>query len=151
MRGKVRYILVKCSILRITPAYAGKRQNDVTKNEIDRDHPRVCGEKLLLPLERFQQRGSPPRMRGKVSCASVTFSSARITPAYAGKSDFNLDTATANRDHPRICGEKKAMITNMQADTGSPPHMRGKVKGVNAKTPNHRITPAYAGKRMQTQ
>ena len=49
----------------ITPAYAGKSCVFVFFCVLKWDHPRVCGEKLLvLPLV-LLRRGSPPRMRGK--------------------------------------------------------------------------------------
>ena len=32
-----------------------------------RDHPRVCGEKILFGLKLDDLEGSPPRMRGKDS------------------------------------------------------------------------------------
>ena len=37
--------------LRITPAYAGKRKKRLTMTAADGDHPRLCGEKLLMPTE----------------------------------------------------------------------------------------------------
>ena len=52
--------------LRITPAYAGKSSCSVLHKIAARDHPRLCGEKLLRS--------------GLMSKAK------RITPAYAGKS-----------------------------------------------------------------
>ena len=53
---------------------------------LGRDHPRVCGEKFdMLPLE-IRQKGSPPRMRGKVGHGLAPKFEVGITPAYAGKS-----------------------------------------------------------------
>ena len=51
-----------------------------------RDHPRVCGEKEYVDREQDAEKGSPPRVRGKV----------------------NLPTNVVDkrRDHPRVCGEK---------------------------------------------
>ena len=70
----------------ITPAYAGKRSSCVSVFAGFRDHPRVCGEKLVCLPFRNYTAGSPPRMRGKVDevLPGDTFSG--ITPAYAGKS-----------------------------------------------------------------
>ena len=70
---------------RITPAYAGKSFVCVLLSVSIRDHPRVCGEKFdQLPLE-IRQKGSPPRMRGKVSRGEYSEMDSGITPAYAGK------------------------------------------------------------------
>ena len=53
--------------VRITPACAGKRVL-CSKSPARRwDHPRVCGEKNQTLWYEDVQKGSPPRMRGKVS------------------------------------------------------------------------------------
>ena len=50
-------------------------------------------------------------------------------------------------DHPRLCGEKAYYVYHAWADSGSPPPMRGKATSGNSRVYQHRITPAYAGKR----
>ena len=70
----------------ITPAYAGKRILSSQTHRHSRDHPRVCGEKIRVASPRITQRGSPPRMRGKVPCVLFFGAGIGITPAYAGKS-----------------------------------------------------------------
>ena len=45
MRGKVDVMAVVYATLRITPAYAGKRNGGVMIVDDIRDHPRICGEK----------------------------------------------------------------------------------------------------------
>ena len=86
MRGKAIDIGPIHGELGITPAYAGKRYCLALVLFFARDHPRVCGEKLIRPLCLLRLLGSPPRMRGKVSPASLSLFPAWITPAYAGKS-----------------------------------------------------------------
>ena len=94
---------------------------------MDRDHPRICGEKGFIGLEVGLYPGSPPHMRGKAGINPTIGARPRITPAYAGKSlliaivfaPFNgITPAYAGKrywrrcscsalwDHPRICGEK---------------------------------------------
>ena len=85
MRGKDRKDTDDAGIERITPAYAGKRQPDGQRRQLHRDHPRVCGEKSLPPRPMRAQRGSPPRMRGKVVEFLYALQPLWITPAYAGK------------------------------------------------------------------
>ena len=70
----------------ITPAYAGKRLHGSCHAELTGDHPRVCGEKVLLVLRLLCVMGSPPRMRGKADSEDAEDKGGRITPAYAGKS-----------------------------------------------------------------
>ena len=127
MRGKVREIKTGKSRRGITPAYAGKRHGEAQKQNYSKDHPRVCGEKLDAKLAPRLMMGSPPRMRGKALKTSWDRTTAGITPAYAGKSTFQLCWCTASWDHPRVCGEKY------------PP--------VYPFLPGFGITPAYAGKR----
>ena len=49
-------------------------------------------------------------MRGKAVSYPLGALEAGITPAYAGKSHEKLDIFHAERDHPRICGEKTKKI-----------------------------------------
>ena len=106
MRGKVLSIHFLCRYLR--------------------DHPRVCGEKFRLPARLSARLGSPPRMRGKDSCTGKTPLGCRITPAYAGKSQFLPTAFHRVRDHPRVCGEKWKLFPAPLTFSGSPPRMRGK-------------------------
>ena len=69
----------------ITPAYAGKSLRPSGNIRDRRDHPRVCGEKILEKLDEIYHAGSPPRMRGKVYRKGVDTMKHGITPAYAGK------------------------------------------------------------------
>ena len=73
----------------------------------------------------------------------------RITPAYAGKSMYRTTETLCCKDHPRVCGEKPSTSTVQLTFPGSPPRMRGKVIAVVLYEPLCRITPAYAGKRVQ--
>ena len=86
-------------------------------------------------------------MRGKVTSLRYVPAGSGITPAYAGKSIIALERFTANRDHPRLCGEKAQIRHNLISVLGSPPPMRGKARNPKNKKHGGRITPAYAGKR----
>ena len=48
MRGKEMVNLLAPTGSRITPAYAGKSEIGQPKGATSRDHPRLCGEKLLI-------------------------------------------------------------------------------------------------------
>ena len=90
----------------ITPAYAGKRTIGPTGHCVQRDHPRICGEKAYKSVMAGSEWGSPPHMRGKALESGGT----RSGPG----------------DHPRICGEKGSLLQGDASPLGSPPHMRGK-------------------------
>ena len=132
----------------ITPAYAGKSNLLPHTRCRSWDHPRVCGEKFRAYAMIWQEWGSPPHMRGKVLLTARWSRSMGITPAYAGKSIVHGPVESVNRDHPRICGEKSPGFICCGPCWGSPPHMRGKVKGIACTRGFVRITPAYAGKRQ---
>ena len=85
VRGKVCGIHSPAPVCGITPAYAGKRRCADLTAAAPRDHPRVCGEKLLSFTGCCRGEGSPPRMRGKDGEDDNRPQSFRITPAYAGK------------------------------------------------------------------
>ena len=107
MRGKVRRQYEKDGAGRITPAYAGKRNCGCKFVHCGKDHPRICGEKGMVTLLLGNGLGSPPHMRGKVMVAPVFSAILGITPAYAGKSREINQQEEIDRDHPRICGEKR--------------------------------------------
>ena len=85
-------------------------------------------------------------MRGKARPRRAPQRAYRITPAHAGKSPPERGGGCKGEDHPRPCGEKLMPITLSSLWIGSPPPMRGKVKGGRHIRILPRITPAHAGK-----
>ena len=146
MRGKVSTTLQGDIIEGITPAYAGKRSQDVAELQSGWDHPRVCGEKNCGSKLAFRTMGSPPRMRGKAEPDCMGTLEGGITPAYAGKRSLPLMQASSSQDHPRVCGEKRSISIFSRQALGSPPRMRGKALQLPLCILDMRITPAYAGK-----
>ena len=76
------------NLLGITPAYAGKRTKKFASVTMTWDHPRLCGEKIVVGRKNGKTLGSPPPMRGKVLDRAEEFPDPGITPAYAGKSPY---------------------------------------------------------------
>ena len=132
----------------ITPAYAGKSSSSMRVVQSSRDHPRVCGEKVIPCTPGLHIQGSPPRMRGKVLAALMPTNALGITPAYAGKSHQIRLQAAGRWDHPRVCGEKWMTPRPEILSIGSPPRMRGKEADIRCRPAYPRITPAYAGKSL---
>ena len=87
-------------------------------------------------------------MRGKEHVRLREQHGARITPAYAGKRRCPRFRPGKIRDHPRMCGEKRAEFVFSSALVGSPPHVRGKAPRPHRARPVAGITPACAGKRL---
>ena len=148
MRGKVCSELSGLLQIGITPAHAGKRRGRGRERERRRDHPRTCGEKRSTTWRTSAPSGSPPRMRGQGDDGRGFVLPDGITPAYAGKSAPFQKLTTQSWDHPRVCGEKPGVVISQSLCGGSPPRMRGKDSALPHGTFCHRITPAYAGKRL---
>ena len=85
-------------------------------------------------------------MRGKARDCVVQLFGFRITPAYAGKRKDVVKEIVLIEDHPRVCGEKAGAGKQPCKVPGSPPRMRGKVRGAHHIIILAGITPAYAGK-----
>ena len=135
-----------CTVDRITPAHAGKTPNRSARNPDRGDHPRACGENLQGTVLFQLDKGSPPRMRGKLRSPTVPTSVLGITPAHAGKTLEATDVAVRSGDHPRACGENGRDYCRYSRAVGSPPRMRGK-QAINQMLAAHLgITPAHAGK-----
>ena len=134
----------------ITPADAGKTSSPHASFCLSTDHPRGCGENDDGDISRLRDIGSPPRMRGKHAICYQSRHAGRITPADAGKTLLPDATAFCTKDHPRGCGENIDFYFSATAIQGSPPRMRGK----QGYRPRIRvaagITPADAGKTLQS-
>ena len=98
MRGKVTWEYDASEMAGITPAYAGKSCRNANGQRVDKDHPRLCGEKRIVQRYFVHSAGSPPPMRGKVLVPVRENVQYRITPAYAGKSSVADKTFTPQRD-----------------------------------------------------
>ena len=85
MRGKLAESLTNDLSGGLIPAYAGKTSKRRRHLESLAAHPRVCGENGISGLSEDTTTGSSPRMRGKLDWTLRTMPSARLIPAYAGK------------------------------------------------------------------
>ena len=90
VRGKPKRLMVDSFGDRITPAGAGKTPICKWIRRWQEDHPRRCGENILVFPEIERTRGSPPQVRGKPAKICPTEIAPRITPAGAGKTAFPL-------------------------------------------------------------
>ena len=130
----------------ITPAWAGKRRQDVKGYSRVWDHPRVGGEKLGKISAPNIGQGSPPRGRGKEYAQKAAVATGGITPAWAGKSLGHAVAQGCTRDHPRVGGEKGVPNLVVNRMPGSPPRGRGKDREGLHRHQKRGITPAWAGK-----
>ena len=129
----------------IIPAYAGNTTNISTPSNCARDHPRVCGEHVLVSSGISVISGSSPRMRGTPLRGFRRHVEAGIIPAYAGNTCDVSNHIHGCRDHPRVCGEHYAVKDSMADYTGSSPRMRGTHGQFAVRVAIGGIIPAYAG------
>ena len=146
MRGKLFGKTSERERRRITPADAGKTANLHSQVTFEKDHPRGCGENLLIRHPYLYSLGSPPRMRGKRYEPATEEEDDGITPAEAGKTRSCPIAACCPWDHPRGCGENREALQFNCVGLGSPPRMRGKLITLRPYQQECRITPADAGK-----
>ena len=84
-------------------------------------------------------------MRGTPLDAADLAYSGGIIPAYAGNTALPASSATASRDHPRVCGEHVTYLPDPMREEGSSPRMRGTLAGQDTGLALPGIIPAYAG------
>ena len=73
----------------------------------------MCGENARPPARPWRQKGSPPRVRGKLAGIMSPAGVVRITPACAGKTFQLAGMDVVTRDHPRVCGENSKEIAKI--------------------------------------
>ena len=105
---------------RITPAYAGKRQEGTQKITEALDHPRLRGEKSSMFFERTPAAGSPPLTRGKAPKSPTYPEILGITPAYAGKSAIFFSAPPLPRGIYKLLSPYR--ITSATAEKASRAH-----------------------------
>ena len=125
MRGApVRNVLYNLAY-GIIPAYAGSTWYTGALSDLAQDHPRVCGEHVLLAVKSGDATGSSPRMRGAPIVQIATLCDHGIIPAYAGSTLPQATVSLSSEDHPRVCGEHDWLLTILVVGRGSSPRMRG--------------------------
>ena len=108
----------------ITPACAGRTAIVEVLMTRFQDHPRSRGKDLYCDVLLIVLLGSPPLAReGRLSPDEIV-EDLRITPARAGRTEFNHNIAVCFRDHPRSRGKDSRDIRNLIDDVGSPPLAR---------------------------
>ena len=131
--------------LRIIPADAGSTLCVARGPGDIGDHPRGCGEHGDEGMGFPRVQGSSPRMRGAPCPERNGEQPAGIIPADAGSTpSFSWDLSISE-DHPRGCGEHRALLWASFEHLGSSPRMRGALMIAARSIVLIRIIPADAG------
>ena len=129
----------------IIPADAGNTAGDSGAVAGQKDHPRGCGEHIVVFHPIDDEEGSSPRMRGTLFDSIKQIVIIRIIPADAGNTQATRIRYRPRRDHPRGCGEHDVLELVAPVVVGSSPRMRGTLLIIRVKIVMDRIIPADAG------
>ena len=105
VRGALLAVLLDLRVVGIIPACAGSTQRPMRSRTARWDHPRMCGEHFGQHRLHARLQGSSPHVRGARSHKDKQTGQYGIIPACAGSTATAAILSTANRDHPRMCGE----------------------------------------------
>ena len=109
----------------IIPAHAGNTPTWARRQMKRKDHPRACGEHVIVYEHVCGWKGSSPRMRGTRRSQPLASMNYGIIPAHAGNTRNGKRAAISSRDHPRACGEHFDICIAEADIMGSSPRMRG--------------------------
>ena len=137
--------IANLQLIRITPACAGTTSVFLSPRISTWDHPRVCGNHLLIIVAIIAVMGSPPRVREPLEYERRADGRDGITPACAGTTSTCLRPSGNRRDHPRVCGNHPTASCRVMPFAGSPPRVREPLFNVDNMRSETRITPACAG------
>ena len=146
MRGRLDDGVAKLVKHRFIPARAGKTGYTIEGERVGAVHPRTCGEDKPRPSRIRVTRGSSPHVRGRRPLLLLVLGDDRFIPARAGKTDRNRLASPSDPVHPRTCGEDSGPSVPTPSDSGSSPHVRGRLQAVGQFLPGSRFIPARAGK-----
>ena len=105
----------------------------------------MCGEHLDAGSEQKPCPGSSPHVRGALLNQSGRDIHVGIIPACAGSTCGHGLRDSAQRDHPRMCGEHSYVCQILAVSLGSSPHVRGALSELVHCLRGFGIIPACAG------
>ncbi len=125
VRGQLHWFSFHYFVVRIIPARAGPTWRPVPARYRKTDHPRSCGANRVPSDHHGLASGSSPLVRGQRTLLPSMISVIRIIPARAGPTQFPLNDALKNADHPRSCGANVVWDGTSAPPNGSSPLVRG--------------------------
>ena len=129
----------------IIPACAGNTNQRFELLNLDKDHPRVCGEHPHKAIADSGFPGSSPRVRGTPAALLGSDQHRGIIPACAGNTEYRDHRQSRRRDHPRVCGEHRRLAAARRSTRGSSPRVRGTRRVHSRPHGADGIIPACAG------
>ena len=129
----------------IIPACAGSTPFRRPSRRSSRDHPRLCGEHLVVSSCSDDISGSSPLVRGAPHALRLADLDTGIIPACAGSTSVPGHSNRLHKDHPRLCGEHRRSSDTARDPAGSSPLVRGALLARDCVLLYRGIIPACAG------
>ncbi len=130
---------------RFIPACAGNAADRRTRRCSGPVHPRVCGERQSGARRIRNAIGSSPRVRGTRAGVAGGRHHYRFIPACAGNANRANHDQARSSVHPRVCGEREALVVQAAGPVGSSPRVRGTPMRIAWVVSRFRFIPACAG------
>ena len=111
-----------------------------------RAHPRSRGENIRPRLVVWENVGSSPLTRGKLSGLLLGGFAVGLIPAHAGKTRAEIADLQTRAAHPRSRGENLTVRRDPPSRPGSSPLTRGKLLYDDDRQGMDGLIPAHAGK-----
>jgi len=145
-RGRLDSVVADGTVVRNTPARAGKATQSDKRRTAQKKHPRSRGEGPLSISHRMLGAETPPLARGRPPTAFQHGNYQGNTPARAGKAESVRDYMNDLRKHPRSRGEGTTTNAKQSERSETPPLARGRQWRPLDESLAGRNTPARAGK-----
>ena len=112
---------------RFIPTRVGKATEDCRWWTCRSVHPHACGESPSRVARRRIERGSSPRVWGKLLSPRLRLEQSRFIPTRVGKARASELRQRPAPVHPHACGESPLPPNNFTGLTGSSPRVWGKL------------------------
>ena len=129
----------------LIPAGAGQTHSTASSVTACRAHPRGCGADLQLLQDVTADRGSSPRVRGRLARSRPSQCQCGLIPAGAGQTGRGSGTSGRRWAHPRGCGADRKKGSRPRFARGSSPRVRGRRCWTCRRSVVSRLIPAGAG------
>ncbi len=134
--------------IRIIPTRVGTREIGLIMQNLEKDHPHACGDKIKDSPFATPAEGSSPRVWGQVFFLLIHLCATGIIPTRVGTSLDFASRGNFSEDHPHACGDKiKARMLGVYKE-GSSPRVWGQGHDLRIDCRDARIIPTRVGTRI---
>ena len=107
----------------------GTSTDQLNLQQVRKDHPHACGDKLAVVLGLASVMGSSPRVWGQGEKKEMRIVQTGIIPTRVGTRAKRKTAIGGLEDHPHACGDKFPQKKNVIHTCGSSPRVWGQDYG----------------------